>query len=111
MIRDDGSAIHTIVFLATDRRAAKRPKSAKGGKQWLCPACARKLGADDLLDFEHGWSLGDQGRWWVKGICPHCWKRVQFTKTGATVVDGDPQVGRPWTPVRKTVILKRERKA
>lgn len=105
----DGSRIHTIVFVSPDRQPAKRPKSAKGGKQWVCPpSCGRRIGADDLIDFEHGWSMEDAGgRWWVKGICPHCWRRVQVTKTGIGVVEGDHQPGREWKPVRKTIVRKR----
>ena len=103
--RDDGSAIHTIVFRSLDRQPAKLPRGVKARKQWACPGCGRAVGADTLLDFETGWSVGDAGRWWTKGICPHCWKRVQFTKHGAAVLDYNIE-GKPVT-APKTVIRKK----
>ena len=108
--RDDGSPIRTIVFLATDRQPAKLPKGKRAVKQWVCPSCGRAVGADTLLDFEHGWHTDDSaGRWWVKGICPYCWNRIQFTKHGAAVVDGPHTPGKEWKPVRKTIIKRRSR--
>lgn len=104
---DDGSAIHTIVFVTPSRQPAPR-KGGKRAKQWTCPdpACSRTLATDELLDFENGWSLVDQGRWWVKGICPHCFSRVEFTKSGARVLTA--VAVQPTKPVpRKTVIRKR----
>lgn len=106
-MKDAGSAIRTIVFLANDRRAAKLPRGKKATKQWACPSCGRAVGADTLLDFESGWHTEDAGRWWTKGICPHCWTRVQFTKSGATVIEGDHKPGTEWKPVRKTIIRRR----
>lgn len=113
MIPDDGSAIHTIVFITPSRQPA--PKTRKRAKQWTCPdpECGRTLATDELLDFENGWSLVDQGRWWVKGICPHCFSRVEFTKSGSRMLVTLPVAPTPkpssglFRVPRKTVIRKR----
>lgn len=109
MIRDDGSPISRIVFLANDRRAAKLPRGKKAAKQWACPSCGRAVGADTLLDFESGWVMEDAGRWWTKGLCPHCFTRVQFSKSGAAVIEGAHVPGKEWAPVKKTIIRRRTR--
>lgn len=106
-MKDDGSAIRTIVFLANDRQPAKLPRGKRAQKQWACPSCGKAVGADTLLDFESGWHTEDAGRWWTKGICPHCWTRVQFTKTGAAVIEGNHTPGAEWKPVRKTIIRRK----
>ena len=117
-MKDDGSRITKIVFLANDRRAAKVPRGTKAQKQWACPGCGKAVGADTLLDFESGWVIHDMtgdgdlpsgasgGRWWTKGICPHCFERVQFTKSGAKVIEVNVP-GREMGSGRKTIIRKR----
>jgi hypothetical protein len=101
--------IHTIVFITPDRQPAKLPRGKKAQKQWRCPGCGRAVGADSLIDFETGWAMGEAGRWWVKGICPHCMQRVQFTKSKSVVIDSPHTPGKEWAPVRKTIIQKRRR--
>ena len=105
-MNDDGGRITKIVFLANDRRAAKVPRGTKAQKQWACPGCGKAVGADTLLDFESGWAMEDGGRWWTKGICPHCFRRVQFTKSGARVLEVNVP-GREMGSGRKTIIRKR----
>lgn len=106
MIPHDGSRITKIVFLAQDRQPAKRPRGMKARKQWACPGCGRAVGADTLLDFESGWVMEDTGRWWTKGICPHCGQRVQFTKHGSKVIEVNIP-GREMIAGKKTVIRKK----
>ena len=107
---DDGSAITRIVFIAQERRAPKPRSRSRRIKQWRCPACDKPVEADTLLDFETGWATEVGGRWWTKGVCPHCFNRVQFTKHGAVVIAGGQHVpGQEWVPVPKTVIRKGKR--
>lgn len=108
MIPDDGSRISRIVFLAESRKAPKARTRTRKVKQWRCPSCDKPVEADTLLDFEHGWYTEDAGgRWWTKGICPHCFNRIQFTKSGAVVMTTPHKPGEPWKPVRKTIIRRR----
>lgn len=106
MIPNDGSRITKIVFLGLDRQPAKLPRGKRAAKQWACPGCGRAVGADTLLDFESGWAVEDAGRWWTKGLCPHCGKRVQFTKSGAKVLDVNTP-GREMVTGKKTIIRRR----
>lgn len=109
-IRDDGSAITRIVFIAQERKAPKARSRTRKVKQWLCPSCSKPVEADTLLDFENGWHTADAGgRWWIKGVCPHCFNRIQFTKSGAVVIDTPHKPGEEWKPVRKTIIKRRQR--
>lgn len=106
MIPNDGSPVTKIVFVSQDRQPAKLPRGKKASKQWACPGCGRAVGADTLLDFEHGWALEDAGRWWVKGICPKCGRRIQFTKHGSMMLEVNT-VGREMTTGKKTIIKRR----
>lgn len=64
-------------------------------KGWACPNCAKPCGADALLDYKMGGELGQVGKWYVRGRCPHCGKWVQFTKHGAMVLTGPGRAGYP----------------
>lgn len=107
MIPDDGSRIHTIRFVVPSRQPAPAKKRGRA-KQWACPApeCGRSLATDELLDFDNGWSVGDAGRWWVRGICPHCFSRLEFTKSGSRVLN-TAMPAPPKPPPRVTVIRRR----
>lgn len=110
MIPDDGSPISRIVFLAESRKAPKARARTRTITQWRCPSCRKPVEADTLLDFEHGWFTDDAGgRWWTKGVCPHCFNRVQFTKAGSVVMTTPHTPGMPWKPVRVTIIRRRSR--
>lgn len=65
----------------------------KRKKQWACPGCTKPVSAGTLLDWKMGGALGDVGRWYVRGRCPHCGKWVQFTKHGAMVLTGPGKPG------------------
>lgn len=106
MIPNDGKPITKIVFVSVDRQPAKLPRGQRAAKQWACPGCGRAVGADTLIDFEHGWHLDDGGRWWVKGICPHCRRRIQFTKHGAMVLEVNVP-GREMASGKRTIIRKK----
>ena len=71
-------------------------------KQWRCPGCDKLVSADTLLEYKMGGELGQVGKWYVRGRCPHCLKWVQFTKHGAMLLRGP---GKPGYPAdRKSVV-------
>jgi hypothetical protein len=105
--RNDGSEIREIVFIGGTEPA--RTEHQKSVKQWLCPndRCARKIGADTLRNFSTGWAMQDQGRWWVKGQCPHCFAWIQITKSGIAVSLIKSQKGKPPFTGTRTKIVRR----
>lgn len=64
-------------------------------KGWTCPNCNQPCSVDLLLDYKMGGELGQVGKWYVRGRCPHCGRHIQFTKHGAMVLTGPGKPGYP----------------
>lgn len=81
--------------LAMSSVPLRRSVMAKRKKGWACPGCERPVSAGTLLDYKMGGELGQVGKWYVRGRCPHCGKHIQFTKHGAMVLTGPGRAGYP----------------
>lgn len=102
--------IDRIVFVSDRTATALRPAERKkvwaknpARKGWRCPGCDKPVAMRELGGLEMGSAAPDGGRWWVKGTCPHCLARIQFTKHGARVLARD-------VPTREVTTTIRERR-
>lgn len=73
------------------------------GKGWHCAGCGKPVALRELGRLEQGSSAPDGGRWWVKGDCPHCGRRCQWSKSGTRVLTNDT----PGLEVRTTIIRRK----